>query len=115
MPPEPIWFEHVLLVFDLPPASPPRPSWPSTSVLFRNAARTCVRGFVAVQPAQGSELKEVIWVLLGDPVVIAGTGGGPRLSRSVLLGTDGGHCNNELLQDIQIAQLSKLHRKKNVR
>ena len=70
--------------------------------------------FVASSPCnlhKGSELKEVIRVLLGDPVVIAGAGGGPRPSRSVLLGTDGGHCNNELLQDIQIVQLSKLHRK----
>ena len=64
---------------------------------------------------KGSELKEVIRVLLGDPVVIARAGGGLRLSRSVLLGTDGGHCNNELLQDIKIVQLSKLHRKKKVR
>ena len=61
---------------------------------------------------KGSELQEVIRVVLGDTVVIAGAGGGPRLGNSVLLGTDGGHCNNELLQDIQIVQLSKLHRNK---
>ena len=60
---------------------------------------------------EGSELKEVIRVVLGDTVVIAGARGGPRLDSSVLLGTDGGHCNNELLQDIKIVQLSKLHRK----
>ena len=64
---------------------------------------------------KGSELKEVIRVVLGDTVIIAGARGGPRLGSSVLLGTDGGHCNNELLQDIQIVQLSKLHRKTNVR
>ena len=56
--------------------------------------------------------QEVIRVVLGDTVVIAGAGGGPQLGSSVLLGTDGGHCNNELLQDIKIVQLSKLHRKK---
>ena len=61
---------------------------------------------------KGSELQEVIRVVLGDTVVIAGAGGGHRLGNSVLLGTDGGHCNNELLQDIKIVQLSKLHRKK---
>ncbi len=61
---------------------------------------------------KGSELKEVIRVVLGITVVIAWAGGGLRLGSSVLLGTDGGHCNNELLQDIKIVQLSKLHRKK---
>ena len=30
----------------------------------------------------------------------------------MLLGTDGGHCNTEVLQDIQTIQLSKLHRNK---